>query len=83
MKTLIGGLFTMALFFTLGAVTYPKTERVYKCTQWKPIDHISVPVNKVKNDLNRFESEITEQKIMIQEVLTEIEKDTTSYAEAN
>jgi hypothetical protein len=74
MKSLFGGLFTALIIFIVGATTFPKTERKYECASWEPIDHITVPVNIVKNDLNKFEQQISIEKMRIETELKQVEK---------
>jgi hypothetical protein len=74
MKSLFGGIFGALIVFFVGATTFPKTERVYNCSKWEPTDHITIPVNMVKNDLNKFEQQISIEKNRIETELKQFEK---------
>ena len=74
MKSLFGGIFGALIVFFVGATTFPKTERVYNCSKWEPTDHITIPVNMVKNDLNKFEQQISIEKNRIETELKQVEK---------
>jgi hypothetical protein len=74
MKSLFGGIFGALIVFFVGLTTFPKTERVYNCSKWKPKDHVTIPVNMVKNDLNKFEQKISIEKSKIETELSKAEK---------
>jgi hypothetical protein len=76
MKTLFGSIFGAVIIFAVGATTFPKTERVYNCSKWEPTDHVTIPVNMVKNDLNKFEQKIEIEKNKIERNLSKVQIDT-------
>jgi len=81
MKTIIASLFSGLVIFAIGFVTYPKNERVYKCTDWKPTDHVTIPVNNAKNELSKFKQSFEIEKEKIQEALIQAEFERENYLE--
>lgn len=89
MKTVISGLLTVITFFSIGFVTFPKSERVYKCVKWEPKDLHTIPINSLENNLSKFNQKIEikkndiERNLEIIEVIQDsIKKDTIYFVDS-